>query len=111
MFFGRQSLCLPPRSKLQVRDDGLILTNPFCEISFILEPSGGIFFARPGTKALEQPLLPNGEPTFETRTIGIRVTVRYSAIRPQHNDMPKYRDWSKRVVSGAQSWFMDSGGG
>jgi hypothetical protein len=110
MFFGRQSLCLPPRSTLQLRADVLTLTNQFCEVSFILEPSGGIFFGRPGTNALEQPLLPNGEPTFETRTTGIRVTVRYSAIRVQHNDMPKYRDWSKRVVSGAQSWFMESGG-
>jgi hypothetical protein len=111
MLFGRQSQSLPPRSALQVRADGLTLTNPFCEISFILEPSGGIVFTRPGTHALEQPLLPNGEPTLETRAAGIRVTVRSSAIRSQHRDMPKYQEWSKRVVSGAQSWFMDSGGG
>jgi hypothetical protein len=107
MFFGRQSLCLPPRSTLQVRADGLTLTNPFCDISFILEPSGAIFFTRPGTHGLEQPLLPNGGgATFETRATGIRVTVRSSAIRSQHRDMPKYQDWSKRVISGAQNWFM-----
>jgi hypothetical protein len=108
MFLARQSLCLPPRSTLQVRADGLILTNPFCEISFILEPSASTFFAKPGTHSLEQPLLPTGEPTFETRATGIRVTVRYSALRAQHLDMPKYRDWSNRIVSGAQRWFMDS---
>jgi hypothetical protein len=120
MFFGQQFLCLPPRSTLQVTAVGVILTNPFCEISFTLEPSGGVHYGRPASgekppsTAAEvadfiersEPRLPNGEPVFERRATGIRVTVRYSAIRAQHRDMPKYQDWSKRLVSGAQNWFM-----
>jgi len=84
MFSGQQTLCLPPRSTFQVRADGLTLTNSLCEISFISEPSGGMFVGQPGMSSLEQPLPPNGGPTFETRAIGIRVTrvtVRYSALR------------------------------
>jgi hypothetical protein len=120
MFFGQQFLSLPPRSTLQVTAAGVTLTNPFCELSFALEPSGGVRYGRlatdekPLTTAAavddwikrSQPSLPNGEPVFESRTTGIRVTVRYSAIRAQHRDMSKYQDWSKRLVSGAQNWFM-----
>jgi hypothetical protein len=106
MFFGPQALCLPPRSTIEVRPDALILINPFCDISFALEASGSVAYYQPGTGALEQPTLLNGESKLETRTTGIRVTVRCSAVRAQHRDMPKYQDWSKRVVSGAQNWFM-----
>jgi hypothetical protein len=120
MFFSQQFLCLPPRSTLQVTPDGVTLTNPYCEISFTLESSGGVRYGRPASddkvpstaaevadfiKRSELPL-PNGEPMFETRATGIRVTVRYSAIRAQHHDMPKYQDWSNRLVNGAQNWFM-----
>jgi hypothetical protein len=118
MFFGQQFLSLPPRSTLQVTAIGVTLTNPFCEISFTLEPSGGVRYGRVASEPLttaaavddwlkrSQPALPNGESVFETRATGIRVTVRYSAIRAQHRDMPKYQDWSKRLVSGALNWFM-----
>jgi hypothetical protein len=106
MFSGPQVLCLPPQSKIQVSSDGLLLTNPLCDISFTLEPSGSVAYYQPGTGAMVQPTLPNGEPKLETRITGIRVTVRCSALRAQHRDMPKYQDWTKRIVSGAQNWFM-----
>jgi hypothetical protein len=106
VFFGGQSLCLPPGSKLRVTNDGIRITNPFCEISFTVVPSGSVLFVKPGTQGLNQALLPNGEPEFETRATGIRVTVRYTGIRAQHRDMPKYQDWSKRITTGAQNWFM-----
>jgi hypothetical protein len=101
-----RSLCLPPRSALQVAADGVTLLNPFCEISFVLEPSGGISYTQPFTHGLTHPKLPNGESALETRATNIRVTTRYSRMRAQHRDMPKYQDWSKRLVSGAQNWFM-----
>ncbi len=106
VFFGRQLLCLPPNSTLRVDANSLSLRNPLCEISFVLEPSGGSFGAQPSSGGLVQALLQNGEPTLETRVTGIRVTVRYSALRAQHHEMAKYKDWSKRVVGGAQNWFM-----
>ena len=106
MFFGPQALCLPPHSTIRVKPDAVILTNPFCEISFVLEPSHAVSTVKPGTHGMEQPTLPSGEASLETRATGIRTTIRYFALRAQHRDMPKYRDWSKRVVSGAQNWFM-----
>jgi len=110
VFFIRQSLCLPPHSTLQVKGDGLTLTNPFCEISFSLEKSGMTLFGRPGANGREQVPLPNGEAQFETRATGIRATTLCSAVRSQHLDMPRYQEWSKKVVGGAQRWFMDNGG-
>src|SRR6266566_2799236 len=106
VFFGAQSLCLPPRSRLRIASDGVTITNPFCKISFTVVPSGSILFVKPGTQGLEQAVLPNNEPQFETRVTGIRVMVHYTGIRAQHRDMPKYQDWSKRVITGAQNWFM-----
>jgi hypothetical protein len=105
VFFGAQSLCLPPKSTLVVRAGGLTLANPFCEIAFVLQPSGSVMFTQPGTGSLESPTLPNGQSKFETRPTGISVVVRYSAIRAQHRDMGKYREWSKRLIVGAQNWF------
>jgi hypothetical protein len=109
LFFGSQVLCLPPRSSLRVSTDGLILSNPFCKISFVLEGAGNVWYMVPGVD--DPPLLANGEPKFETRLVGIRVTTRYSAIRAQHRDMPKYKDWAERVVKGAENWFMESPSG
>jgi hypothetical protein len=106
MFFGYQALRLPPNSTIEVKAGSVVLRNPFCNISFVLESSGSVAFYKPGTGALKQPTLPNGESKLETRLTNIRVTVRSSAMKAQHRDMPKYDDWSKSVVSGAQSWFM-----
>jgi hypothetical protein len=55
MFFGRQSLCLPPRSAFYVNADELTVINPFCEISFILESSGAIFLDAPVQTHLSSP--------------------------------------------------------
>jgi hypothetical protein len=107
MFFGYESLRLPPKSTIDVKAGSVVLKNPFCNISFVLESSGSVAFYSPGTGALEQPTLPNGESKLETRLTNIRVTVRCSAMKAQHREMPKYDNWSKSVVTGAQSWFME----
>jgi hypothetical protein len=106
MFFGPQALRLPQKSTIEVKANSVVLQNPFCNISFVLESSGSVAFYKPGTGALERPTLPNGESILETRLTNIRVTVRCSAMKAQHRDMPRYDNWSKSVVSGAQSWFM-----
>jgi hypothetical protein len=85
-----------------------VMENPFCKISVTLEGSGMVSFVKPQTGGLEQPILANAEPKLETRTIGIRVAVHYLAITSQHRDMPKYQEWSKRLVKGAETWFMGS---
>jgi hypothetical protein len=99
------SLCFPPKSTLNVSPDGLALSNPYCEISFSLESSGSVYFQKPGTGG-DAPRLPsNGAAQFESRTIGIRVTVTYFALRAQHVEMPKYHDWTKQTREGLRKWF------
>jgi hypothetical protein len=105
-----QYLCLPPRSSFQITADEVTFANPFCEISFTLEPSGGASYVKPGTHGLEAPQLANGKPQFETRAVNVRAVVRYAAVRAQHRDMPKYQEWSKQLIAGARRWFMGNGG-
>jgi hypothetical protein len=101
--YGGQ-LCLPPNSVIQAQSNALNLITPFCTISFVLEPSGGVSYYEPGNSQ-KQPVLASGEPALETRLTGIRATTRYSAIRAQSREMPRYREWSDRVVAGAKAWF------
>jgi hypothetical protein len=103
IIYGGQ-LCLPPNSAVDAQSTALNLITPFCTISFVLEPSGGVSYHEPGN-SLNQPVLASGESALETRLTGIRVTTKYSAIRAQSRDMPKYREWSERVVAGAKAWF------
>jgi hypothetical protein len=99
-------LCLPPKTTAELSSNALIVTCPFCEISFTLESSGGIHYGYPGILTdSSYPTLPNGEAAVETRVVGIRIETRYSALRAQHKDMKKYEDWSNRIVSGARDWF------
>jgi hypothetical protein len=108
MFSGPQELCLPPRSTLQVTADAVTVRNPFCTISFVLEPSHSVSYTEPGSHG-DAPHLPGGGARFETRLTGIRVSIQYSAIRGQHRDMPKYQDWSKQLVEVARAWFEGAG--
>jgi hypothetical protein len=103
IIYGGQ-LCLPPNSSIKAQSNALSLITPFCTVSFVLEPSGGVSYYEPGN-SLNQPVLTSGEPALETRLTGIRVTTKYSALRAQSPDMPKYREWSERVVAGAKAWF------
>lgn len=99
------SLCLPPKSTLNIAPDSLVLTNPYCEISFSLKSSGSVHFWIPGTGG-DAPQLPSdGGAQYESRTIGVRVTVTYFALRAQHPEMPKYRDWTKQTREGLRTWF------
>jgi len=102
-FSGRQ-LCLPVGSSIQIQTASLTLANPFCKISFVLEPSNFVSYTKPGSGG-ERSNLPNGEAEFETRLTGVRTTVEYAWIRAQHRDKDKYRDWTERVIRGARHWF------
>jgi len=104
--FPRHQLCLPPRSSIEVKAKSFLITNPFVRISFEFEPTGPVLRVKPRTHSLEAPALPDGSSQFETRAIGLRVTVEYTWIRAQHRDIDKYRAWAERVVNGAQRWFV-----
>jgi hypothetical protein len=99
------SVCFPPNSTLKISPDSLVFTNPYCEMSFSLQSSGGVHFSKPGTGG-DVPQLPaNGGPQFESRLTGIHVTITYFALRAQHVKMPKYHEWTKQTLEGLQNWF------
>jgi len=97
-------LCLPPKSTLEVSDKALIIRNPICQLCFTVESSGAIACDKPRS-AGETPQLPNGESQFETRWVGLRAETTFFALRAQHRDTTKYREWATRMVSGARDWF------
>lgn len=101
--------CLPPKTTLQITSTGIFLQNPFCRVSFELEPtSGGVSFVQPGSIPSVAPQMPNGQPRFETSVTGIRAKVERFRLRAQHRSAPLYRDWASRVTQGARDWFESS---
>jgi hypothetical protein len=99
-------LCLPPQSSIHLDQSSITLRNPFCTISFSMEP--GVLelrMMRPGSHTLDVPALPDGKPRFETRVMGLQVTRKMSWVTAQHPDFGKYEKWCKEVVDGARAWF------
>jgi hypothetical protein len=82
----------------------LTVLNYVCEISFIIEPSGGVGFGNPG-KGADLPKLASGEPRFETRTTGLAVTTVFFDVRAGQINSDKYRQWSSALTNGARDWF------
>ena len=98
-------LCLPPRSVLGITANSLVIRNPICEVSFNVEHSGSVNYTKPSTGGLVAPQLAGGGAQYETRLIGLEVQTTYFALRSQHGDSEKYRDWCSRVINGAREWF------
>ena len=94
-----------PAHRWMYKNSTLSITTPFVRISFVVEPTGGAMFFKPGTGAQEAPSLPDGSPQFETRAQSVRATTEYTWIRSQHRDIERYQRWAERVVTGAQRWF------
>jgi hypothetical protein len=99
-----QSICLPPSSVLEITGNSLIIRNHVCEVTFTLEPSGGVGFSSPLNRE-DVSKLPNGESRFETRTTGLDVEIRFFALRTGQRDSDEYRQWSSALVNGARNWF------
>ena len=68
------AICLPPRTSISVTLSSVTVSNPFCEIAFDVQESGGFAGHQIG----------RGDPGFWTWTTPIRVTTRYSRWRAQH---------------------------
>jgi hypothetical protein len=96
-------LCLPPASTMQLLSDALIMTCPFCEISFTLESSGGIRYGRPGI-VTDYPQLPNGEATLEFRRRHVnwrRLIDKRRIARRVRSLMPSLRStWRNEPIRG-----------
>jgi hypothetical protein len=97
-------LCLPPKASLNITNSKLEISTPFCTISFTLVPSTAVINAKPESGGAV-PTLKNGEPRYETRVTGIRVSVKYSRLRAQHKSMKKHKEWSNRLVESTRIWF------
>ena len=98
------TLCLPPRSKLDLSEKALTIRTPICQISFTANLADALSHMKPGTGG-QTPQLPSGEPQYETRWIGFEVETTYFALRAQHRESSKYRDWCSRLVKDAREWF------
>lgn len=98
------AVCFPPGTTMILNDSSLTLSNPFGSLAFVLVPSGGVSYMKPGTGG-GVPKLPSGEAQLETRLVGIRITNRQAALYSQHRDAAKQAAWRKRVVAGLHSWF------
>lgn len=98
------TLCLPPKTTLEVSADTLTLQNQFCRIAFKAEhPAHAILNVDPQTRT-DVPFSP-GEPRYEIRTMGLSVETTFFALRAQHRESRRYHEWSSRVVNGARTWF------
>jgi hypothetical protein len=103
IFSGR--LCLPPKSTLQLSTRSLLIRNPICQVLFELDPSTTVDYSKPRSSGEVPQLLGGGEAQFETRLFGLKVETTYFALRVNHRDSGKYRDWCSWIVKGAQEWF------
>ena len=97
-------LCLPPKTELTISGKSLTLRNPVCQIRFTFDRLV-LDLRNPATAEIEVAKLPNGEPQFETRNVGIVVETTYFALRAQHRQKRKYEEWATRLVNGAREWF------
>jgi hypothetical protein len=107
--FAQERLCLPPSTEFKVSDGELVLSNPFCDITFRIEPSGTVFYGVPG-EGFRVELLPNDQGRFEVTPINIRVTAQFHALRVQHRKARKYREWAERLTNGLGNWFEPPSG-
>ena len=101
---GDFNLCLPPNSSIEIKPTQITILTRVCKIEFAIQ-EGFLehMSSLPGTN-LAQPLY-EGAPRYSTTAFGIRAITEYFALRAQDRLIEKYRDWAKRVVSGARIWL------
>jgi hypothetical protein len=76
----------------------------FGSLEFTIVPSVSAISLNPEANE-PSPILPNGEPQFETRLFGIRIINRQFGLYSQHRNAAKQAAWRNRVISGLHSWF------
>jgi hypothetical protein len=97
-------LCLPPKTRLSIRENLIVVSNSFCDISFKILPSNSVSNVVPQSRGQVESL-PSGESRYETRIAGFEATVTYHGLRAQNRLAPKYHAWAERVVKGVAAWF------
>jgi hypothetical protein len=98
-------LCLPPGSILDVAGDAVTMTNPVCQVSFVIRyPFLEMSSSLPDTN-MHMEMLPDGSTRYATVTLAIRATITYFALRAQDRKLKSYQSWASRVVNDAKGLF------
>lgn len=104
MFVVGGAVCLPPRGELHVTSSSITLRTPICQVSFEVEPSGGVSYMVPRTGGKVEKLQ-DGSSRYEIRVVGVAVEITRFALRAHHRDAEKQAAWCQRVVDSAREWF------
>jgi hypothetical protein len=101
--FLRPKMCLPPRTQVEVGRASIRIKTRLLWLDFNFDTPGGGDFRSPNGD--QHPVLKDGKPQFITSFVGLDVATKFSGVRSQSREMPKYKEWAARVVEGAQQWF------
>jgi hypothetical protein len=100
-----QGIFLPPKSKLELKQDELIIENPFSTIHFIIEDSGSGWYGTPGSNIAHAELLEDGSHKYESRYFNIDIKVTYKGQRAKNKLMPEYKTWIENLAYDTKKWF------
>lgn len=100
-----KGIFLPPRSKLELKQDKLIIDNPFCTLQFTIEDSGSGWYGKPGSNLAHAELLADGSHKHETRYFNISMNVTYKGQRAKNKLMPEYQTWIENLAYNTKKWF------
>jgi hypothetical protein len=103
LFVVGGAVCLPPGGILQVAARTVTLRTRICQVSFTVEPSGGVGYIVPESGDTES--LEDGKSRYETRVVGFAVEITRFALRAHHWDAEKHMAWCQRLVTSAREWF------
>jgi hypothetical protein len=103
--FLSRGLCLPPHSKLEIKESEIIITTRICKITLLVIDGFAMHSSTLPGASREIELLPDGSPRYGTTTLQLRATIEYFSLRAQDRYIAKYRDWANRVVAGAKEWL------
>ena len=100
-----KGIFLPPNSKIEIKEDELIIDNPFSTLQFRIEDSNYISYIKPGSNIAHAETLKDGSPKYETRYFNIDINVTYKGQRAKNKLMPEYKTWIENLVYDTKKWF------
>lgn len=100
-----KGIFLPPKSKVELKQDELIIENPFCTIYFTIEDSGRGWYGTPGSNIAHAELLEDGSHKYESRYFNIDIKVTYKGQRAKNKLMSEYQTWVENLAYNIKKWF------
>ena len=89
-FQDDSTICLPPKTTIEISDTTFTLRNPVCQISFKKGGASAYIGA--------------------THVTGLQAETTFFALRAHHPEINKYREWSARVVAGVKNLYGNPSG-